>query len=264
MVRKTSLFGSNLSEVEKRLFENQKRTKAIFPEETHRIEWGLALMRDVTQITKDAIKDYRAKPNLFTNHNLFSRNRQLLLNAYFCLLSSSYGTEFVILRTALENNNLMRLFNKNPEYAFEWLSKDTQQQFPKETLLKYGKSGIHDRTYKPSFVSKHVFEANNKKKVRKDISQFYDDLCHYTHPNFRGWHELTGKLGDVEIILNMPRFQENNAETAVGMSLFLMQLTFKPFVETFNDYLEPFSHKLKEWQDTYNKLIVKYVETEKE
>ena len=140
-----SLFGSDITEVENRLFENMKKTKAVFPEEIRRIEWGLALMRDLTQITKDAIKDYQTKPNLFTNHNLYSRNRQLLLNAYFCLLSSSYGTEFVILRTVLENNNLMRLFNKSPQYAFEWLSEDVQKRFPKETQIKYGKSGKHDK-----------------------------------------------------------------------------------------------------------------------
>jgi hypothetical protein len=257
-VKILSLFGSNLNEVENRIFENLKKTKAVFPEETRRIEWGLALMRDLTQITKDAIKDYKTKPNLFTNHNLFSRNRQLLLNAYFCLLSSSYGTEFVILRTVLENNNLMRLFNKNPQYAFEWLSEDAQKRFPKETQIKYGKSGKHDKKYKAGFVRKHVFEEIEQEKVRKDITQFYDDLCHYTHPNFRGWHELTGKLRDIEIILNMPHFQEKNAETAVGISLFLMQLTFKPFVETFKGYLAGFAYQLEEWQSNFNKLILRY------
>ena len=105
------LFSSKLFEVESRLFDNIKKTKSIFPEETQKIEFGLALMRDLTQITQNAVDDYRTKPNLYANHNLFARNRQLLLNAYFCLLSSSYGTEFVILRTVLENNNLMRLFN---------------------------------------------------------------------------------------------------------------------------------------------------------
>src|SRR3990170_1588522 len=116
-----TLFGSSLTEVESRLFENLKKTKAIFPEETRRIEWGLSLMRDLTQIAKEASKEYPRKPNLYVNHDLFARNRQLLLNAYVCLLFSSYGTQFVILRTVLENSNLMRLFNKKPQCAFEWL-----------------------------------------------------------------------------------------------------------------------------------------------
>jgi len=135
-----TLFGLELSEVENRLFNNIKKTKSTFPEETQIIEFGLALMRDLTQITQDAVNDYKTKPNLFANHNLFARNRQLLLNAYFCLLCSSYGTQFVILRTVLENNNLMRLFNKNPQFAFEWLSEDVQKRFSEETQLKYGKS----------------------------------------------------------------------------------------------------------------------------
>jgi hypothetical protein len=255
-----TLFGSKLTEVESRLFENIRNTKTVFPEETRRIEMGLALMRDITRITNDAIKDYQTKPNLFANHNLFARNRQLLLNAYFCLLSSSYGTQFVILRTVLENDNLMRLFNKNPQYAFEWLSKDMQGRFPEETKLKYGKSGKHDITYHARFVRKHVFDEIGKEKVRSDIKEFYSDLCNYTHPNFRGWRELAGNLGEVEIILNMPHFQDKNAETAIGITLYLMQVSFKAFVETFRDYLSGFSNQLKEWQDTYNKLIFRYNE----
>jgi hypothetical protein len=69
-----SLFGSNLTEVENCLFENLKKTKAVFPEETQRIEWGLALMRDLTLITKEASKDYPNRPNLYANHYLFARN----------------------------------------------------------------------------------------------------------------------------------------------------------------------------------------------
>ena len=103
------------------------------------IELGLALMRDITQITEEASKEYPKKPNLYANHNLFSRNRQLLLNAYFCLLASSYGTEFVLLRTVLENNNLMRLFNKNHQLAFEWLPTEKQKRFTAEIQLSYGK-----------------------------------------------------------------------------------------------------------------------------
>jgi len=56
----------------------------------------------------------------------------------------------------------------------------------------------------------------------------------------------------------MPHFQEKNAETAVGISLFLMQLTFKPFVETFKGYLAGFAYQLEEWQSNFNKLILRY------
>ena len=56
----------------------------------------------------------------------------------------------------------------------------------------------------------------------------------------------------------MPHFQEKNAETAVGILLFLMQSTFKPFVETFKGYLGGFAYQLEEWQNNFNKLILRY------
>ena len=251
------LFGLKLSEVESHLFDNIKKTKSIFPEETQTIEFGLALMRDLTQVTQDAVNDYETRPNLFANHNLFARNRQLLLNAYLCLLCSSYGTQFVILRTVLENNNLMRLFNKNPQYAFEWISKEKQIRFSKETQLKYGKSGIEKRTFKID-VRKKLFGEITKKKVRGEIQRFHERLSNYTHPNFLGWQELAGQRGESEIILNMPRFLWNNTYNAIGITLYLRQLSFKTFVETFKDYVGGFAHQLKEWQDNYNKLIVRY------
>ena len=257
-MKNLALFGSNLTIVESRLFENLKETKVVFPEETQRIEWGLALMRDLTQITKEASKDYPKKPNLFANHNLFARNRQLLLNAYVCLLFSSYGTQFVILRTVLENNNLMRLFNKNPQYAYEWLPKNLQKRFTEETQLKYGKSGKHDQTYFPSPVRNYVFGDIGKAKVKSDIKKFYDQLCNYTHPNFLGWQELVSKKGDTEFVLNMPWFSSVNSEIATGVTLFLMQGSFKAFVETFRGYLVGFAYQLQEWQDNFNKLMLKY------
>lgn len=251
------LFGLKLSKVESRLFNNIKKTKSIFPEETQTIEFGLALMRDLTQVTQDAVNDYKTRPNLFANHNLFARNRQLLLNAYLCLLCSSYGTQFVILRTVLENNNLMRLFNKNPQYAFEWISKEKQIWFSKETQLKYGKSGIEKRTFKID-VRKKLFGEITKKKVTGEIQRFHERLSNYTHPNFLGWQELAGQRGESEITLNMPRFLWNNTYNAIVITLYLTQLSFKTFVETFKDYVGGFAHQLKEWQDNYNKLIVKY------
>ena len=129
------LFGAELSDIESRILENAKKNKAVFPDEIKQIEAGLTLIRNLTQITKEASKEYPDKPNYSTNHELFARNRQLLLNAYVSLLFSSYGTQFVILRTVLENNNLMRLFNKNPQYAFEWLPVNLQKRFTKQVQL---------------------------------------------------------------------------------------------------------------------------------
>jgi hypothetical protein len=255
-----TLFGSKVSEIESRLFDNIEKTKSVFPEEIQRIEFGLVLMRDLTQVTKEAVDDYRTRPNLFANHNLFARNRQLLLNAYICLLSSSYGTQFVILRTALENNNLMRLFNKEPQYAFEWLSKERQNQFSRRTQLEYGKSGEANKLFKPSWVRKQVFNEVENEKAGSGIEKFYGELSNYTHSNYRGWQELVGKRGGTEIILNIPRFLPSNADKATGIMLYLMQLSFKTFVETFKGYLGGFADQLEEWQENFNRLILRYKE----
>jgi hypothetical protein len=253
-----TLFGVKLTEVENRIFANVEKTKSTFPEETRLIELGLALMREVTHVSQDAINNYKTRPNLPANHNLFARNRQLLLNAYFCMLNSSYGTQFVILRTVLENNNLMRLFNKKPQSAFEWLSKDAQKRFSEETMHKYDKSGKQNRTFEPGQVRREVFFE--KGKVRDDIRQFYDGLCNYTHPNFVGWQELVERKGQTEIMLNMPRFQLQYADRSIGVTLFLMQLTFKTFVETFKGCLLLYALQLEMWQDNFHRLIVRYTE----
>jgi hypothetical protein len=257
------IFGAKLSDIESRLLENAKKNKAIFPEEIQQIETGLTLIRDLTMITKEASEEYPEKPNYSTNHELFARNRQLLLNAYVSLLFSSYGTQFVVLRTVLENNNLMRLFNKNPQYAFEWLPVNLQKRFTEEAQLRFGKSGKHDITYYPSFVRKLVFDSVEKEKVRGDIKKFYDQLCDYTHPNYAGWKDLIIQKQDGERILNMPCFSLVESDTATGVYLFLMQMTFKAFVETFRGYLSEFAINLETWQRRNSGLLLRHMENEK-
>jgi hypothetical protein len=123
-----TFLGFRLSKLEKHVCANMKETTSAFPEEIALMEYGLDLMFKLTHDINEALKN-REKPQLHTNANLFARNRQLLLNAYFCFRCSHYGTQFVILRTIIENNNLMRLFNLDPRYAYEWLPL-TQQKPP--------------------------------------------------------------------------------------------------------------------------------------
>jgi hypothetical protein len=59
-----SIFGQSLKEVNKQLFANLKKTKAAFPDESQLIEFGLGLMQKVTEVTKDASKEYPERPNL--------------------------------------------------------------------------------------------------------------------------------------------------------------------------------------------------------
>jgi hypothetical protein len=202
---------------------------------------------------------------LYTNHNLFSRNRQLLLNAYTSLLFSSYGTEFVILRTVLENNNLMRLFIKEPQFAFEWLPKLLQERFPEETKKRFGQSGKAERRFKAEFVRNGLYGEQGKEKVLSDIEKFYSDLCNYTHPNHKGWQELVFReQNSPEMISNIPRFQDEIAETGIGVALFSMQNTLKAIVETFRGYwqLDFLSFQLMEWQKKNLIMLPKYLPTE--
>lgn len=251
------LFSSKLSEVENRLLNNAKKTKAAFPEETKLLESGLALMRDMAHATQDTVRDYEKTPNLLTNHNLFARNRELLLHAYFCMLCSSYGTLIAILRVVLENDFLMRLFNKKPQFAFEWLSKGIQERFSSGIKSKYGKSGISDKKGKVD-LSRAVFRDVVEKKARIDVNNFYKELSNYSHPNFAGWTHLIDANEGYGIIQSIPQFSSDCADKAIGMMLYFMQLSFKAFFETFKDSLLSFVPQLDEWQRNFTKLMAKY------
>lgn len=253
-----NFFSNKLSAVEGKLFENVKKNKTVFPEEIEQIESGLLLITKLTKITKEASKQYPDKPNYSANHELFARNRQLLFNAYISLLFSSYGTNFVILRSVLENNNLMRLFNKNSKYAFEWLSKQRQGLFTEKSRKKFGKTRKCERTYKPSFVRKKIFDTEEKLNVRRDIKKLYSQLCDYTHPNYSGWKELVVLHNEHEFIQNVPLFLLDQSESALGLYLFMLQLTLKAFVETFKEYLVEFNTELTTWQEISTKLLIRH------
>ena len=251
------LFSSKLSEVENRLLSNIKKTKVAFSEETQLVESGLILMRDMAHGTQDTVRDYEKNPNLLTNHNLFERNRELLLNAYFCMLCSSYGAMVVILRVVLENDFLMRLFKKQPQFAFEWLSEGIQGKFSIGIKSKYGKSGISNRKIKID-LGKAIFRDVAEKKARSDINNFYKQLSDYSHPNFEGWTHLINANDGYGIVQSIPQFSQDYADEAMGMMLYFMQLSFKAFYETFKDYTKAFAPQLNEWQENFKKLMARY------
>ena len=256
------LFGAILAEADNRLYNNLKTTKSVFPDEIKAIESGLDLMYKLTSISTDVCTDYPDNPNFYANHNLFVRNRQLLLQAYISCLSASYGTEFVILRTVLENNNLMRLFNKDPQYAFDWLPVNIQKRFSLNVQTKFGASGKHDITYDPFPVVGSVYDDEVRKKVKKDVNKLYGQLCNYSHPNFSGWQELVRQQGAVEVIERLPVFSPVNGETAVGLMLFIMQLTFRSFTETFRGHLLMFAIDIQSWQRANLKLLTRFTPVE--
>lgn len=256
------LFGNSLTDVDKRLMDNLKMTKSVFPDEVKLIESGMKILKEVTAITEDASKDYPKTPNIFVNHNLFARNRQLLLNAYISCLTGSYGTAFVILRTVLENNNLMRLFNKNPQSAYEWLPKEQQQRFDPSIQKKFGISGKSNETFDAYPVAKLVFGNRPNPAIKKELDKFYGQLCNYTHPNFAGWKELVTSKGNTEFIQNIPAFVTVSAENVIGVLLFSMLLTFKAFVETFKGYLIEYAGMLMQWNNDCVKIMMRYTNVE--
>ena len=256
------LFGNSLNDINERLSSNLKTTKSVFPDEIKLIESGMLLLREVTKITGEASKEYPKAPNMFANHNLFARNRQLILNAYVCCLHASYGTSFVILRTVLENNNLIRLFNKNPQLAFEWLPKEQQKKFDQEVQKRFGASGKKNQTYDPMPVTDLVFGDMTNRKIKKELNKFYGQLCNYTHPNSTGWKELVAYKENFEVIQNMPTFSPVTGENVIGVLLFSMILTFRAFVETFEGYLMEYADQLIQWQNDFLKIMTRYTKVE--
>jgi hypothetical protein len=252
-----NIFGSQLNIVERSMLKNSTNTKRIFPEETQLIEFGLALMWDLTQVTRNAKKDFSTKPNFYANTNLFGRNRELMLYAYFCMLSSNYGTQFVILRTVLENNNLMRLFNKNPKYAYEWLPKEYQERFSSEIKQEF-QGSAEKRKFSPSYVRRKIFLETQQAPVKENIEEIYDFLCNYTHPNFLGWQEIMGLQGTDEVLLELPTLTAN-IDDAMKMILLLIQYSFNTLVKTFKGYWLGYAFLINEWQKKFLKLANKYV-----
>ena len=115
------------------------------------------------------------------------------------MLCSNYGTQFVIQRVILENNNLMRLFNKNPKYAFEWLPREQQVTFSAKTQQEF-KGCVEKKEFWPSKVRKEFFQEAEKAGLSKLIGNIYDYLSNYAHPNSSGWVEVMGLQGIDEVL----------------------------------------------------------------
>ena len=253
-----NIFGSQLKEIEERLMKNIVNTKKVFPEETKLLEYGLALMWNAENILRKSYKDFETKPDLFANANLFGRNRELLLNAYFCMLEANYGTQSVILRTVLENNNLMRLFNKEMKYAFEWLPKERQMKFPLDIQKKYY-GCKENREYKPFQVREVIFEDNEI--VKYGVGNFYNCLCDYAHPNFSGWQEIMGKRGEQEVLVDLPTLSGENASEVLKLTLYMFQLSIKTFYDTFKPYFNgtKIIEFLSIWKLNFDNIMPRYM-----
>lgn len=86
----------------------------------------------------------------------------------------------------------------------------------------------------------------------------YGELCNYSHPNYVGWQELMADEDEKENLLESPEFVAENAEIAIGLTIFYIQLSFKTYVETFKAHTMIFNDLLEKWIDGYNKFIPLY------
>jgi hypothetical protein len=191
------------------------QTEKIFPEELTLILATTNLMRRVTSISKNLREEFSRDPRLATIMTLFCRNRELAHFAMVCLMNGGYAPSKVLIRVGLENSLCMRLFVKRGDLAKEWLSN------PK----RFGK------TWFPTKIRDELFPKDSS--LEKSYKEFYEELCNYTHPNFKGWSEqFYGKT-----ILWHPVFDPDYASECIGLIFFIMVHSFMQFTTTFRQWL---------------------------
>ena len=147
------------------------RTEEVFPHEIKLMLASTNLMRRVTTISKEAIKEFSTKPNLSAVMNLFARNRSLVHFSTVCLMNGGYAPTKVLSRVSLENILCMRLFNKKTDLAKEWF--EDPEEFRRE--------------WTPERIRGELFSKGSR--LWKAYRKIYGNLCNYTHPSFKGWSE---------------------------------------------------------------------------
>lgn len=193
------------------------RTEDIFPEETRLIRASTNLMRRMTRVSKDAVKEFSKKRNLQAIINLFARNRELVHFSMVCLMNGGYAITKILSRAALENTLCIRLFNKKPELAKEWFTN------PEEFRKEWTPQKIRDELFKEG---SSLWNSYNK---------FYWKLCDYSHPSFKGWSEL---VYDKSILWH-PVFNEDYASECIGLSFFIIVQSLQQFTEAFKRWFTP-------------------------
>jgi len=192
-------------------------TQKVFPDETKFMLASTNLMRRVTGISKDAIKEFSVKPNLPAVMNLFARNRELVHFSIICLMNGGYAPTKILSRVALENILCMRLFNEKPDLAKEW--SDNPEQFRKKWTPKKIRNVLFPRA----------------SSLQEAYTEFYSKLCDYTHPSFKGWSEQISEKG----ILWRPIFNPDYASQCIGLIFFTIVQSFKQFIDSFKKWFTP-------------------------
>ena len=194
-----------------------RRTEGIFPEETRLIRASTNLMRRMTRVSKDAVKEFSKKRDLQAIMNLFARNRELVHFSMVCLMNGGYAPTKILSRVALENTLCIRLFNKKPELAKEWFTNP--EEFRKE--------------WTPQKIRDELFTKGSS--LWNSYNKFYWKLCDYSHPSFKGWSEL---VYDKSILWH-PVFNEDYASECIGLSFFIIVQSLQQFAEAFKRWFTP-------------------------
>ena len=184
----------------------------------------LDVLSDLTRIMEPVMKDSPQNPKYWANFDLFARSRVLLRSSYLCLITGNYGSALCLLRSVLENNELMLFFHLEPQEVHEW---STQPNWWKEKENKVGK--LRDRIFS--------ILAEESDKVRRVFDDLYGEMSEYTHPRFRGWKELKVKEGKIIKILRHPKYDQNTIESLLRKMIFITYQTFRAFEVTYNEYL---------------------------
>jgi hypothetical protein len=192
-----------------------KRTEYVFPEETKLILAGTNLMRRITSVSKDAIKEFPSNPSLSAIMNLFARNRELVHFSMICLTNGGYASTKVLSRVALENILCMRLFKDKPDLATEWFSSPVKFR----------------ENWPPGKIRDELFSRDSS--FNKAYRVFYEQLCNYSHPSFRGWSEQILK----ESILWHPVFSADYASECIGLIFFVIVQSLILFKDSFRKWL---------------------------
>lgn len=192
-------------------------TEKVFPDETKLMLASTNLMRRVTRISKDAIKEFSVKPDLSAVMNLFARNRSLIHFSIVCLMNGGYAPTKVLSRVALENILCMRLFNKKPNLAKEW--SENPERFRKK--------------WTPKKIRDELFPRDSS--LWKAYTEFYWKLCDYAHPSSKGWSEQISEKG----ILWHPIFNEDYASECIGLIFFTIVQSFQQFTNSFKKWFTP-------------------------
>jgi hypothetical protein len=194
-----------------------ERTEKVFPDETKLIRASTNLMRRITSVSKDAISEFSAEPNLPAVMNLFARNRELVHFSMVCLMNAGYASTKILSRAALENTLCMRLFNKKPDLAKKWSTN------PDEFGQQWTPQKIRDELFLRDSDLWHSY------------NEFYWKLCNYTHPSFKGWTELIHERA----IPWRPLFNADYASECIGLVFFIFVQSLQQFANSFERWFTP-------------------------